>query len=156
MNNDTPLALPKPAPETMRDARSSRKRYHGFVREYKERRLDDTAGLNDDQKQFDEPAKTEANSPDSKRQRRRKRREYLREYGRWLWPHRYAVGLVFVFALLAAGLQMAEPLFMRFIIDRILLNVGLNSASRLTRLDLAGVLFVGVIVFSNLMGVVKD
>ena len=31
---------------------------------------------------------------------------------------------VFVLALLVAGLQMIEPLFMRFIIDRVLLNTG--------------------------------
>ena len=48
--------------------------------------------------------------------------QYLREYLRWLRPHRYAVAVVFVLALMVAGLQMIEPLFMRFIIDRVLLN----------------------------------
>ncbi len=51
-----------------------------------------------------------------------KRREYLREYLRWLWPHRYGVATLFGLALVGTGLQMIEPLFMRYIIDRVLLN----------------------------------
>jgi len=80
----------------------------------------------------------------------------VREYLRWLWPHRYAVGAVFMLALLGAGLQMIEPLFMRFIIDRVLLNTALDAASRLGRLHLAGATFLGVIVLSTLIGVLKD
>src|SRR6185295_2479469 len=79
-----------------------------------------------------------------------------RAYLRWLWPHRYTVGALFVLALLAAGLEMIEPLFMRFIIDRVLLNTALDSASRLNRIHLAGALFVGVVVVSRLIGVFKD
>ena len=37
---------------------------------------------------------------------------------------------------------MVEPLFMRFIIDRVLLNTALERAERLSRLHLAGALFV--------------
>src|SRR5207247_234208 len=74
--------------------RSSRQRYLGFVRDYKQHRLDDAA---------------EKGSLKSG-----KRREYLREYVRWLWPHRAAVIAVLVLALLVAGLQLVEPLFMRF------------------------------------------
>jgi ATP-binding cassette subfamily B protein/subfamily B ATP-binding cassette protein MsbA len=51
---------------------------------------------------------------------------------------------------------MIEPLFMRFIIDRVLLNAGLDTASRLTRLHLAGAGFVGVIVLSNLVDALRD
>jgi ATP-binding cassette subfamily B protein/subfamily B ATP-binding cassette protein MsbA len=105
-----------PSPEVKAaHPRSSRKRYRLFVQDYKHGRLDE---------------KVEA-SP------RGKRREYLREYMRWLWPYRYAVGVVFFFALLAGGLEMVEPLFMRFIIDKILLNASLDAASRLRRLQLA-------------------
>src|SRR5437016_2011945 len=51
---------------------------------------------------------------------------------------------------------MLEPLFMRFIIDRVLLNSALDSASRLDHLHLAGALFVGVVVVSRLIGALKD
>ena len=126
-------------------ARSSRKRYRGFVQRYGERRLDD-------------PVETGKDSSASESQRlpRGKRREYLRDYLRWLWPHRYSVGTVFVLALLVAALEMIEPLFMRFIIDRVLLSTGLDPATRLARLHLAGAVFVGVILLSNVTRVLKD
>jgi ATP-binding cassette, subfamily B, bacterial len=127
-------------------SRSSRERYRRFRDDYKHRRLDD------------EPkASGEASPPaESPRPGRGKRREYLREYLRWLWPHRYAVGTVFALALMTAGLEMIEPLFMRFIIDRVLLNAALDSASRMARLNVAGAVFLGVILVSTVIGMLKD
>src|SRR5262245_4146228 len=116
--------------------RSSRSLYRDFVEAFRERRLDDSV-------------ETKPGAPaQPPRPANAKRREYLREYIRWLWPHRYAIGIFFLLALLAAGLEMIEPLFMRFIIDHVLLNTGLNRAERVTRLHLAGAVFVGVILFS--------
>jgi ATP-binding cassette subfamily B protein/subfamily B ATP-binding cassette protein MsbA len=136
--------------------RSSRRRYLGFVEDYRQRRLDDSED-GEGQKQSDSLEKGgEGPSPQSKRERRGKRREYVREYMRWLWPHRYAVVALFVLALLAAGLEMVEPLFMRFIVDRVLLNSDLDTAARLGRLHLAGILFVSVVVLSKLLGTLKD
>ena len=135
--------------------RSSRKRYQAFVEAYRNRRLDDT----DDAKQKS-PEASEAGTESDVRGVRRlftgKRREYMREYLRWLKPHRYRVGLVFLLALVVAGLQMIEPLFMRYIIDRVLLNTGLDAAARLSRLHVAGMVFLGVIIVSNLLQVLKD
>jgi ATP-binding cassette, subfamily B, bacterial len=138
--------------------RSSRDRYRRFVQDYKQRRLDDSEEAGENQKQRDDSAKADEqkSAPESKCERRTKRRAYVREYLRWLKPHRSAVGTLFILALLAAGLQLLEPLFMRFIIDKVLLNSGLDSASRLGRLQLAGALFVGVIVLSNLTNALKD
>ena len=128
--------------------RSSRQRYRAFVQDYKQRRLDDSAEAGDEHKRLDNSTSpgeslTEA---ESGRKRRGKRREYLREYLRWLWPHRYAVAALLVFALLGAGLEMVSPLFMRFMVDRVLLNATLDAASRLGWLHLTGGLFLGVIV----------
>src|SRR5439155_17384207 len=53
------------------------------------------------------------------------------------------------------GLQMIEPLFIRFIIDRVLLNTALDIASRLTRLNRAGAVYLAVICASSLLGVLK-
>jgi ATP-binding cassette subfamily B protein/subfamily B ATP-binding cassette protein MsbA len=125
--------------------RSSRQLYRGFVQDYKQRRLDEATGPGGDS-----PA------PESQAKPRSRRREYLREYLTWLWPYRYAVGVVFVLALLGAATEMIEPLFMRFIIDRVLLNSQLDSTSRMIRLNLAGAVFLGVIVLSSLFGVLKD
>src|SRR6266496_4681261 len=145
--------------ETRKDhARSSRHRYRRFVQDYKHRRLDDSEEADENQKRRDDSAKAgeDTSAPESKRALRSKRREHVREYLRWLRPHRYAVGALFVLALLVAGLELLEPLFMRFIIDKVLLNAGLDMASRLSRLHLAGALFVGVIVLSRLIEALKD
>jgi ATP-binding cassette subfamily B protein len=125
--------------------RASRERYRRFVQDYRQRRLEDLAEKGQD-------ASASPSSPLA----RGKRREYLRDYLAWLWPHRYEVAGVFVLALLVAGLEMIEPLFMRFIIDRVLLNSELEAEARLSRLHLAGAAFVGVIVISNLTKVLKD
>jgi len=129
----------------MNPSRSSRDRYKGFKQDYKHRRLDDSVSTG-----------KETKAPEPPRPDRAKRREYLRDYGNWLWPHRYAVGLFFLLALVAAGLEMIEPLFMRFIIDRVLLNTNLDRAARLSHLHVAGAVFVGVIVLSNGVRVLKD
>src|SRR6266568_2829483 len=101
----------------MNQPRSSRQRYRDFVQDYKQRRLDDAAEAEKNGQPTGDSAQAgeDGAAPESLPARRGKRREYLREYVRWLWPHRYAVGVVFGFAVLAAGLQMLEPLFMRFI-----------------------------------------
>src|SRR5258708_1622332 len=128
---------------------SSRRRYQGLVEDYRHGGLDDVA----EEAQAPKPADAAAATlPPS----RGKRREYLREYLRWLWPHRVAVGVVFLFSLFIAGLQMIEPLFMRFIIDRVLLNTHLDSAARMIRLNLAGATFLSAIVISNLLDAVKN
>jgi ATP-binding cassette subfamily B protein/subfamily B ATP-binding cassette protein MsbA len=119
--------------------RSSRQRYRRFVEAYRARRLDEP-----------EEGDKSAAPGDGKRRR------FLRDYLRWLRPHRYAVGAVFVFALAAAGLQMIEPLFMRHIIDKVLLNRALDGAARLTQLHLVGAVFLGVIIVSNLISALKD
>ena len=128
-----------------RPPRSSRERYRQFVQDYKQRRLDDSVETGAD------GVPSEARRP-----AQGARREYLRDYVRWLWPHRYAAGALFLIALVVAGLQMIEPLFMRFIIDRVLLNAGLDTTSRLTRLHLAGAAFLGVVILSNLTDALRD
>jgi ATP-binding cassette, subfamily B, bacterial len=140
----------------MNRPRSSRARYRSFVEDYKHRRLEDPAE-NAGQK----PLATASLPPEALEAAvappdRGKRRVYLREYLRWLWPFRYAVALVFVLAAIAAGLQMVEPLFMRFIIDKVLLNAQLDTGSRLSRLHMAGAFFVVVVVLNQLTGVFKD
>ncbi|HKG91302.1 MAG TPA: ABC transporter ATP-binding protein, partial [Gemmatimonadaceae bacterium] len=129
-------------------ARFSRQRYRGFLEDYKHRRVDDdsadgSGGGGGAPKKPDAAAKG-------------KRREYLRDYLRWLRPHRYAVSAVALLALASAGVQMVEPLFMRFIIDRVLLNAGLDAAARMSRLHLAGGVFLTAIIVNALIGVLKD
>jgi ATP-binding cassette subfamily B protein/subfamily B ATP-binding cassette protein MsbA len=51
---------------------------------------------------------------------------------------------------------MIEPLFMRFIIDRVLLNTSLDTAARLSSLNLAGATFLAVILLASAVGVLRD
>ena len=165
--------------------RSSRQQYRRFVQAYRDRRLDDAseadgkdataagdgaaadgvsppdgAASADGTAPADGAAPTDGAGSGNRPRRTRLlsagRRQYLREYIRWLKPHRAAVAMVFLLALIGAGLQMVEPLFMRYIVDRVLLNEALDTAARLSRLHLAGMIFLGVIIVSNLVGTVKD
>jgi ATP-binding cassette, subfamily B, bacterial len=129
------------------EARSSRQKYRRFVEDYKKQRLD----LDDDEKKDDEKKEEKP-----KAERKAKRREYLREYLRSLLPYRLSFAAVITLSLATAGLQMLEPLFLRFIIDDVLLNTGLNAQSRLRNLNLAGIAFLSVILLSNGIGVLKD
>ena len=131
-------------PEPVERLRSSRQRYWAFVRDYKARRLDETAEA------ADRPKGDEAPKP------RAGRREYVRAYLRWLRPHRRALAGVLLLALVVAGMEMLDPLFMRFIVDRVLLNTELDTAERLARLHLAGGLFLAVVICTKLTGVAKD
>jgi ATP-binding cassette subfamily B protein len=127
----------------------SRRRYRAFVEDYRLRRLDDERGKKDEKKD-------EKQEPAGRGFPRGKRREYLRDYLRWLKPHRVEVAGVFLLALVTAGLQMAEPLFMRYMIDRVLLNDALDTAGRLSRLHVAGGVFLAIIIISNLISALKD
>ncbi len=141
--------------------RSSRTRYHDFVQEYKERRLDDSR--DGARKHPGAESPDGAGPAEPERADGRKRwwrigtgRAYLREYVVWLRPHRYAVGFVFLLALIAAGLQMVNPLFMRFIVDHVLLGTGLTPLQRLAHLHVAGLVFLAVVVASNLVEALRD
>jgi len=125
-------------------ARSSRKRYQEFVKYYKQRRLDEVAEASDGGEPPDKPREPGT------------RRAYVRDYLRWLRPHRYELGVVFALALAVAALQMIEPLFIRFIIDRVILNQNLDLGARLSRLNLTGLVFLGVIILSHVGGGWKD
>jgi len=141
--------------------RSSRTRYREFVTEYRERRLEDPGRDGDE---AGDPAGAVGTADAEGREKRRwwhrwrteERRAYVRNYLGWLRPHRYAIGFVFVLALLAAGLQMVNPLFMRFIIDHVLLKEGLTATERLGRLHVAGLVFLGVVVAANLIEALRN
>ena len=124
--------------------RSSRRRYRNFVHDYRAGRLDSSGRT------------PEERAADGDRPAEPARRKYVRDYLQWLRPHRGAIAVVLTLAFVAAGLQMIEPLFMRFIIDRVLLDESLDVASRVARLNGAGALFLGVILAANLLGAFRD
>ncbi len=130
--------------------RTSRHRFRRFLQDYRARRLDDQPG-------GDTPAPDDAPGNLVRRWLRSgPRRDYLRGYLAWLKPHRSAVAIVFTLALVAAGLQMVEPLFMRFIVDRVLLNRALTNTERLRLLNMAGGLFLSVVIINNITDAARD
>jgi ATP-binding cassette subfamily B protein/subfamily B ATP-binding cassette protein MsbA len=127
----------------MKRARTSRQRYDSFRQAYKERRTDDLTA-NDDS--ADKP------QPTSKAERRR----YLANYVSWLRPHARAVISLLLIAIVGAGLDMVHPLFLRFVIDHVLLNEALASDARIRALNVVGFLFLAVIVFARLVDALRS
>jgi ATP-binding cassette subfamily B protein/subfamily B ATP-binding cassette protein MsbA len=139
-------------------SRSSRSRHRAFVEDYKAQRLDAL---------LEREGRPNATSPDgdgtvahdseaARAARKARRRRHLREYFRWLKPHRAAVVTFIALALVRAGLEMIEPLFMRFMVDKVLLNKALDTVERLARLNLTGTAFLTLIVGSNLLNAFKE
>ncbi len=146
--------------------RTSRQQYREFVQDYRHRRLDAKvdamdAALRAAGVTAPAPAMSDtALAPGGTKRRglglTPRRRQLLRAYVAWLWPHRFRLALVFGLAVVVATMEMVEPLFMRTIIDKVLLNRALDAATRLGRLNLIGGGFLAFIVFSKLVGVLKD
>jgi ATP-binding cassette subfamily B protein/subfamily B ATP-binding cassette protein MsbA len=124
------------------------------VRDYRLGQLDADAGST--QKPLDASPPAATLSSPWLRLRGGTRQEYLRQYLRWLWPHRAALAALFALALVAAGLQMIEPLFMRFIIDRVLLDTTLDTAARMERLNGAGAAFLALVLVASVTGFFRD
>jgi ATP-binding cassette subfamily B protein len=117
----------------MSSFRTSRQRYQAFVEDYRHHRIDEQ----------DENHKTAELG--------RKGHPYVREYLSWLRPQSHAILAVFGLVLIVAVLQMLEPLFMRFIVDRVLLNPHLDQNSRFRLLNGSGALFFCFVIISNLL-----
>ncbi|HUF71529.1 MAG TPA: ABC transporter ATP-binding protein [Gammaproteobacteria bacterium] len=126
-------------------ARSSRQNYHAFRDRYRKRRLEETA----EGEQTDAPA-------ERPRLVGGRRREYMRDYLGWLMPHCTAIAVLFALALVTAGLQMVEPLFMRYIIDNVLLDEALDAGARFRMLNLAGAAFLVVVALAAGLSVIRD
>lgn len=87
---------------------------------------------------------------------RDERRQYFRQYVEWLWPHRGAVGLMMGLALAVAALEVAEPLFLRYVVDHVLLSEGLTDAQRVWRLNAAGFALLSVVCVARALDIGKN
>jgi ATP-binding cassette subfamily B protein/subfamily B ATP-binding cassette protein MsbA len=79
------------------------------------------------------------------------RNRYLRQYARWLWPQRWAMGFVLLLALTVTTLDMAWPLAIKFAVDMVASagHSGGNAADavllgRMVRLALAAIAVLAV------------
>ncbi len=62
------------------------------------------------------------------------RKQYLREYRKWLWPYKGRIVVVFLLALCGAGLSMILPLVTRYIIDDVLSAADVPTGDKVARL----------------------
>jgi ATP-binding cassette subfamily B protein/subfamily B ATP-binding cassette protein MsbA len=127
----------------MNRPRSSRQHYDVFRRDYRAGTLDDKIVGPDAQ-----AAKKAAGA--------KSRRDYLNDYLRWLWPERWAVAVIFALAIATAALQMIEPLFIRFITDRVLLDTAATTPERLRLLNVAGGAFLAIVTLSATLSLTRD
>jgi ATP-binding cassette subfamily B protein/subfamily B ATP-binding cassette protein MsbA len=126
----------------MKRARTSRRRYQSFTEAYRDGRTDELSVLGE----ADKP------QPAAKEERRR----YLAHYVRWLRPHAGGVIVLLLLALVVAGLDMLPPLFLRFVVDRILLVPALALEDRVSTLHVVGGLFLTVIVVGRLLDALRS
>ena len=139
--------------------RSSRRRYLGFVNDYHAQTLDEKLDAENAKKSSMPAEKTLSAEPAPKKRRllgKGKQRRYVADYLRWLKPHRYKIALVFTLALITGGAEMIQPLFMRYIIDHVLLNQALDTAAKFGGLRLAGGIYLAVVILTAFVQAFKD
>jgi len=147
------LSLPRRAP--MKKPTSSRQREADFRREWRKRK-DKEKPSSDGQASPDAPATPgaaedgQAKSPLTP-ERRAKRRRFLRQYARWLWPYKWVLLVVFLLALVSATMDMVWPLAIKRVIDDVLLAGGVDNAEKFRRLNVFGGAIVGLLVLKEIV-----
>jgi ATP-binding cassette, subfamily B, bacterial len=121
----------------MNPAHTSRQRYETFRRAYQEGRVDELAA-NEAKDKLPPPPKEQ-------------RRRHLWQYLGWLRPHLSSVAVVLSLAAINAGLDTLPPLFLRYVVDHVLLAKDLASGVRLHTLHLVGLVFLAVLIGARLV-----
>lgn len=122
----------------MKRGHSSHQRYDAFRQAYKDRRLEELSVSGD------APDKTQ---PVEKADRRR----YLGSYASWFRPHLLGIVILLLLSAIGAGLDMLPPLFLRYVVDRVLLVQNLSVEGRLGNLHFVGGMFLTVIIAARLL-----
>jgi ATP-binding cassette subfamily B protein/subfamily B ATP-binding cassette protein MsbA len=142
------------------DSNTSRRRYRRFLEKFRRNEV----GLDKPEGEFggsereppDEASRPVGDRPAKRRERRLRRRRYLKLYLRELRPHAFGVALLVVLSLLIAGLELIQPLFYRYIIDHILLATGIEASRRFALLNLVGGIGLAAVVVSQALGIYKN
>ena len=105
----------------------------------------------------DSEDKSDANQPldpDEKKEKKQKRRGYLKQYIRQLWPHWKMVAFLVALAVTVAVLEIASPLFGRYIIDQILLT-DRSNADKFWSLNIVGGMFLLIVIATRACGMTR-
>ncbi|MCA9218534.1 MAG: ABC transporter ATP-binding protein, partial [Planctomycetales bacterium] len=129
--------------------KSSKQRYERFRRAYQE-------GKTNELSLYRKKEKDQDFSDRDHRSKKDRRRHYLGNYVRWLWKFWPTVVLLVVLSLLSAVLELAHPLFLRHILDNVLLSDTLATAERIHQLHLIGSGLLVVILLGQCISVFKN
>lgn len=125
---------------------SSRHRHRGFVEDFREGG-DGTPRA---------PAAAGPAAPARRGRAAPRDRGYMKQYLASLRPYWGTIAVVLGMALSVEGLKMVEPLFMRFLVDHVLLPSTGEAPARLRLLHLAGGGFLAVILLGQVIGAFRD
>ena len=143
--------------------RTSRERFAEFLRKFRSGYYSEDQDKNNleslpQQGDSNDPDRDEGSSSGKRKldpQRKQKRRGYLRKYVHELWPHRKMVGLLLGLALVVSALELIQPLFLRHIIDNVLLQEG-STESKVRQLHGIALIYLAVVVVGQLLGVWRN
>lgn len=131
----------------MNQPQTSKNRFAEFVGKFKRGEL-----KKERDEERDKPT-PDANSKEEKIAKKERRRGYLRMYIRRLWPHWKMVSLLSALAIAVSVLEIIQPLFARYIFDDVLLAENLTAKERIWSLNLVGLTFLGLVIFTRILGI---
>ncbi len=148
----------------MNKLNTSRRRYAEFLEKFRRNEVGQDDQSERDRADADDgvsdqgPMSTSDSMGDKpkKREKKQRRRKYLRLYFRELRPHALSVSLLVILSLFIAGLELVQPLFYRHIVDNILLKPGLESVNRFAALNFIGGIALVAVVASQALGIFKN
>lgn len=133
----------------MSKPQTSKSRFAEFVDKFKsgqlKRERDEDGSESDDDSKPDE----------DKSKKKQLRRNYLKIYIRRLWPHWKMVAVLAALAILVSVLEIIQPLFARYIFDDVLLAENLTTSERIWKLNVVGAIFLGLVIFTRVMGICR-
>ena len=123
---------------------SSKSRFAEFLGKYRRRELGKDSNEENGKDQESAESKSKSN-----------RKSYLRLYARKLWPHWQVVLLLVFLAIVVSVLEIIQPLFARYIFDDVLL-ADISADAKIRNLHLVGGIFLLLVGFSSVLGIVRN
>lgn len=132
----------------MNSRKKSRSLFHDFVQRYRRGELKSKS------EDLHGPEAATSKKPD--KETKQQRRAYLRLYVRQLWPYWKTVVGLLILSLITAGLEVIQPLFVRHIIDNILLVESATLDQKLSWLHQVGLVMLSAIIVSQILSVTRN
>lgn len=128
---------------------SSKKRYNRFRKAFREGKTKELSLYRKEESEHDF-------SESDSRSKKERRQHYLRRYIKWLWKFWPTVIVLIALSLIGALLEVIHPLFMKYILDSILLSADASHSEKLRQLNIVGGTLLAVILIGESLKVFKD